>query len=53
MFQQITADPEFQQAMADAFRPVKYLNSEDFGNMIREYYETYGQLIKDLNVTVE
>lgn len=53
VFKKIAEDPEFKKAMDDAFQPVKYLNSEDFGDMIKEYYDTYGKLIKDLGITVE
>lgn len=53
LFAKITSDPEFQQAMADVYQPVNYKNPEEFGAMIREYYEMYSRLIKELDIHVE
>lgn len=52
-FKKISEDPEFKKGMADAFQPVMYKNSADFGALIKSTFDTYTQMIKDLNITVK
>jgi tripartite-type tricarboxylate transporter receptor subunit TctC len=51
-FKKITEDPDFKKSMADAFQPVMYLNSQDFTELSKQTFDTYGKLIKDLKISV-
>ena len=49
----VCEDPEFRKIMADLFQPVMYQNSADFTKFMKEAYDDYGKLIKDLNITID
>jgi hypothetical protein len=36
--------------MADMGQPVQYQNAEDFSKFMKQAYDDYGELIKDLNL---
>lgn len=49
----ISEDPDFVKGMADAFQTPKYLNSKDFGALVKQNFDAYTQLIKDLKISVQ
>ncbi|MGE5258165.1 MAG: Bug family tripartite tricarboxylate transporter substrate binding protein [Hyphomicrobiales bacterium] len=49
-FQKASADSEYLEQMAKMGLPVKYLGPADFGKLIKEEYETYSELSKELGL---
>jgi tripartite-type tricarboxylate transporter receptor subunit TctC len=52
-FKKISEDPDFKKSMADAFQPVMYRNSKDFTALAKSTFDSYTQMIKDLNITLK
>ncbi|MFZ5814421.1 MAG: tripartite tricarboxylate transporter substrate binding protein [Bacillota bacterium] len=50
VFKQIAEDPDFKKAMADMLQPIMYQNSKDFGAFMKQAYDDYAKLIKELNI---
>ncbi|HWI62664.1 MAG TPA: tripartite tricarboxylate transporter substrate binding protein [Symbiobacteriaceae bacterium] len=53
VLKKIAEDPDFKKGMADVFQPVIYKNSADFTKHAKETFDSYGKLIKDLNVKLD
>ncbi len=51
-FKRVCEDGEFKKLMDDLFQPIWYMNSAEFAKYLAEAYADYGQLIKDLNITL-
>lgn len=52
-FKKITEDPEFHQVMKDIVHPVLYRDRNGFMKNMQDGFETYGKLIKELNIKLE
>lgn len=50
LFKKISEDPDFKKAMQDMLQPVQYQNAEQFGAFIKQAYDDYGKLVKDLGL---
>jgi tripartite-type tricarboxylate transporter receptor subunit TctC len=50
MFKKLTEDPEFKKIMADMVQPIQYQNSTDFAAFMKQGYDDYGKLIKELGL---
>lgn len=50
LFKKISQDPDFKKAMADMLQPVQYQGPEDFAKFMKQAYNDYGKLIKELDL---
>ena len=50
-FKKASADPEYLEQMAKMGLPVKYLGPAEFGKLIKEEYEIYSGVVKELGLS--
>lgn len=50
VFKKITDDPDFKKAMQDMLQPVQYMGPDEFSKFMRQAYDDYGKLIKELGL---
>lgn len=50
LFKKICEDPDFKKSMQDMLQPVQYQGPEEFGKFMKQAYDDYGKLIKDLKL---
>ncbi len=50
LFKKICEDPDFKKAMQDMLQPVQYQNADDFGKFMKQAFNDYGKLVKDLGL---
>jgi tripartite-type tricarboxylate transporter receptor subunit TctC len=48
----VCEDAEFKQIMAGLYQPIMYQNSKDWAAFLKRAYKDYGDLIKELNITL-
>jgi tripartite-type tricarboxylate transporter receptor subunit TctC len=48
----VCEDAEFKQIMANLYQPIMYQNSKDWAVFLKRAYKDYGDLIKELNITL-
>ncbi|MDF2522980.1 MAG: hypothetical protein K0R31_621, partial [Clostridiales bacterium] len=53
LFKKITDDADFKKIMDDMAQPIQYQNSGDFGKFIKQAYDDYGALIKELGLATK
>ncbi|HHY46720.1 MAG TPA: tripartite tricarboxylate transporter substrate binding protein [Firmicutes bacterium] len=51
-FKQICQDPEFIQAMKEVGQPVDYMGPVEYAKYMKDCFEEYGRLIKELGITM-
>ncbi len=49
----VCEDAEFKKIMADLYQPIMYQDSKEFAKFMKEAFDDYGKLIKDLNITLQ
>jgi tripartite-type tricarboxylate transporter receptor subunit TctC len=52
-FKKISEDAEFKKIMTDLWNPVIYKDSEGFAKILKETYDDFGKLIKELDIKLE
>ena len=50
LFKKICDDPDFKKAMQDMLQPVQYQNAEDYGKFMKQAFNDYGKLVKELGL---
>ena len=50
LFKKISKDPEFKKTMQDMLQPVMYQGPADFKKFMKQAFDDYGKLIKDLGL---
>jgi tripartite-type tricarboxylate transporter receptor subunit TctC len=50
LFKKISKDPEFKKTMQDMLQPIMYLGPADFKKFMKQAFDDYGKLIKDLGL---
>ncbi len=48
----VCEDAEFKKMMVDLYQPIMYQSSKDFARFMKEAFDDYGTLIKDLGITL-
>ncbi|MEW6264492.1 MAG: tripartite tricarboxylate transporter substrate binding protein [Thermodesulfobacteriota bacterium] len=49
----VCEDAEFKKIMADLYQPIMYQDGATFAKFLRQVHGDYGQLIKDLNISIK
>jgi len=49
----VCEDPEFKKIMADLDQPIMYQNGADFAKFLQQATGDYGNLIKELNISIQ
>lgn len=52
VFKKVCEDPEFKKTMADLLQPIMYQGPDEFGAFMKKAFKDYGELIKELNITL-
>lgn len=50
VFTEATADPDFRKVMKNFLMPITVRNSREFGKLVADTYNDYGQLLKELGM---
>jgi tripartite-type tricarboxylate transporter receptor subunit TctC len=50
LFKKITADPDFKKAIQEILQPVQYQGPAEFAAFMRQAYDDYGKLVKELGL---
>ena len=50
LFKKISEDADYQKVMSDMAQPIQYQNAADFSKFMKQAYDDYGKLIKDLGL---
>ncbi|HYG58723.1 MAG TPA: tripartite tricarboxylate transporter substrate binding protein, partial [Symbiobacteriaceae bacterium] len=53
VFKQISEDPDFKKTMDDLLQPIMYQTASEYEGFMKQAYDDYGKLIKDLNITIK
>jgi tripartite-type tricarboxylate transporter receptor subunit TctC len=48
----VTEDAEYKKIMANLYQPIDYQNTKDWTAFLQRAYKDYGDLIKELNITM-
>ena len=50
LFKKISEDPDFKKIMADLVQPIQYQNSTEYAAFMKQAYDDYGKLVKELGL---
>jgi tripartite-type tricarboxylate transporter receptor subunit TctC len=51
-FKKVSEDAEFKKIMVDLDQPIMYQDSATFAKFMKQVYDDYGKLIKELNISI-